>query len=58
MPAVELDADAERAVGHGRTVAAGGAEAGPVALVRGGRLIAVGERCDAGWHPRVVLETA
>ncbi len=58
MPTVELDDDAARAAGHGRAVAASGGGAGPVALARAGRLVAVAERCDAGWHPRVVLETA
>lgn len=57
LPAVMLDADAARAVGHGRAVRApdAGASAGPVALVFEGALLAVAERDDSVLRPRKVF---
>ena len=56
MARVELDADAVRAVGHGRPVPATPGSVGEVALVADDRLIAVAAAEDGYWQPRVVLE--
>jgi tRNA pseudouridine55 synthase len=59
LPRVELGAEEVERVAHGRAVegatAPGGGE---VALVAGGRLVAVAEAVDGCWQPRVVLESA
>jgi len=59
LPRVELGAEQLERVAHGRAVegatASGGSE---VALVAGGRLVAVAEAVDGRWQPRVVLESA
>jgi tRNA pseudouridine55 synthase len=57
----ELSGAEHRDTLHGRPVAfeAGEeGEAGEAALVHAGRLIAVAERVESEWRPRVVLETA
>jgi tRNA pseudouridine55 synthase len=56
MARVELDADAVRAVGHGRPVPATPGSGGEAALVANDRLIAVAAAEDGWWQPRVVLE--
>jgi len=58
MPRVELDAEAVRAVAHGRPVAAVAQTADEVALVADDRLIAVAVFHEGWWQPRVVLEAA
>ncbi|HEU4799460.1 MAG TPA: tRNA pseudouridine(55) synthase TruB, partial [Gemmatimonadales bacterium] len=60
LPQHQVDADGAVAISHGRPVAAGNdlpAEQ-PVALVQGGRLLAIAERVDDWLRPRVVLEDA
>ncbi len=52
---VELSAEELIAVGHGRTVARGGATEGEAALLDGPRLVAVARAVPVGWHPVVVL---
>lgn len=59
LPAVDLDEAGRIAVAHGRSVrgAVGQEGSGVVALVAGGKLVAVA-RSEDGWiHPTVVLET-
>lgn len=56
LPAVRLDGAEREAVRHGRPVPAGADIAGPAALVAGEALVAVAERRDDCWQPRVVLE--
>ena len=58
MPRVELDPEALAAVGHGRAVPADGATGTEAALMADGRLIAIAERVDDRWQPRVVMEAA
>lgn len=56
-----LSASEYRDTLHGRPVAVGGGEEGEegeAALVYEGRLVAVAERVEAEWRPRVVLEAA
>ncbi len=58
MPRIELAADEVGAVCHGRAVRADAENGAEAALVAEGRLIAIAEGVDGGWHPRVVLEAA
>lgn len=58
MTQVELDADAMDAVGHGRSLPTNGVAGVEAALMAEGRLIAVAERVDDRWQPRVVMEAA
>lgn len=48
LPRREIDADGALEIAHGRWRAEAGADTGPVALVRSGRLIAVARPDDAG----------
>ena len=54
LPTQSLDADERRLVTHGRAVAAR-TDGDLAALVADGELVAVGERQDGAWQPRVVL---
>lgn len=59
LPRRELDRDEAAAVGHGRAVGSGGTTHGnAVALVHGGRLIAIAEEREGRLQPRTVLEGA
>jgi tRNA pseudouridine55 synthase len=60
LPRREVDADGAVAIRHGRPVAAGAdlSADGPVALVQGGRLLAIAEHVEDWLRPRVVLEDA
>ncbi len=58
LPVHELDPAAGQAVRHGRALPAAPGEAGTVALVEDGRLVAIGEVGEGWLRPRVVLETA
>ena len=60
LPQRQVDADGAVAISHGRPVAAANALPAewPVALVQGGRLLAIAERVDDWLRPRVVLEEA
>ena len=56
VPRRELDDAEAAAVRHGRRIAQLGESAGPVGLMHGGALLAIGEPADGMIQPRVVLE--
>jgi tRNA pseudouridine55 synthase len=59
LPRVVLDAAGCREIGFGRAVARESDLLGPIALLgEDGRLVAIAEAGERGWHPVVVLEPA
>ncbi len=55
LPSVSLDSESRVLVSHGRPLPAAGGQAGPVALLADGALVAVAEAADGVLSPRVVL---
>lgn len=55
LPVIEADGDLEESVRHGRPVPAPAGPDGPVAVLAGGRLLAVAERRGGRLEPTVVL---
>lgn len=56
LPDRELEPDESEAVRHGRSIEwRGGSGEGPVALLAGGRLLAIGERSGGALRPRKVF---
>jgi tRNA pseudouridine55 synthase len=55
LPSLQLDAEQQQRVLHGRSIPWDSGDSGPVALLAGARLLAVAERRGEDLRPRVVL---
>ncbi|MCC7132103.1 MAG: tRNA pseudouridine(55) synthase TruB [Gemmatimonadales bacterium] len=55
LPRIEVGQEDGARLRHGQRVGSSEGAAGPVALIEGGHLVAIGEPRDGQWHPIVVL---